>query len=92
MKWNPLETVLKGEDTEYLYFEAKTPGFSPFAITGTNTLASSFHGEKDMVVSTDVNKEDDQTPSENKSVMPGFSMFIGVSVLLITEQLLQKRD
>jgi len=83
---------MKGEDTENLYFEAKTPDFSPFAITGTNALASSFHGEKDTVLSTDVDNEDDQTPSENKPVMPGFSMFIGVSVLLITEQLLRKRD
>jgi PGF-pre-PGF domain-containing protein len=33
-KWNPLSTNLSGEDDAYLYFTAKTPGFSPFAITG----------------------------------------------------------
>ena len=33
-KWNPLSTNLSGEDNTYLYFTAKTPGFSPFAITG----------------------------------------------------------
>ena len=33
-KWDPLSTNLSGEDDMYLYFIAKTPGFSPFAITG----------------------------------------------------------
>ncbi|RXA21731.1 PGF-pre-PGF domain-containing protein [Methanosarcina sp. MSH10X1] len=35
--WNPLSTSLSGEDDTYLYFVARTPGFSPFAITGTAT-------------------------------------------------------
>ncbi|QLC49417.1 PGF-pre-PGF domain-containing protein [Methanolobus zinderi] len=35
--WNKLSTELCGSDEEYLYFEAKTPGFSPFAITGMST-------------------------------------------------------
>lgn len=33
-KWNALQTSLTGEDDNYLYFAAQTPGFSPFAITG----------------------------------------------------------
>ncbi|MDD5474294.1 MAG: PGF-pre-PGF domain-containing protein [Candidatus Methanoperedens sp.] len=33
-KWNPLETSEKGKDNTYTIFEAKTPGFSSFAITG----------------------------------------------------------
>jgi len=32
--WYKLETQKVGEDSHYLYFEAKTPGFSPFAISG----------------------------------------------------------
>ncbi len=35
-KWNRLTTRKVGEDSEYLYLEAKTPGFSPFAITSWN--------------------------------------------------------
>jgi PGF-pre-PGF domain-containing protein len=31
--WNPLETEKMGEDDQYIYFKAKTPGFSPFAIS-----------------------------------------------------------
>lgn len=33
--WNQLPTTLSGEDEVYLYFTAETPGFSPFAISGT---------------------------------------------------------
>ncbi|KXS45059.1 MAG: KP-43 peptidase [Methanolobus sp. T82-4] len=35
--WNKLSTEMSGSDENYLYFEAKTPGFSPFAITGMST-------------------------------------------------------
>ena len=35
-KWNQLPTSLSGKDDRYIYFIAKTPGFSPFAITGTD--------------------------------------------------------
>ncbi|WP_255335114.1 PGF-pre-PGF domain-containing protein [Methanosarcina sp. KYL-1] len=37
--WNALETRQTGEDGLYLYFEAETPGFSPFAITGQSSQA-----------------------------------------------------
>jgi PGF-pre-PGF domain-containing protein len=30
--WNALPTTLTGEDQDYFYFTAETPGFSPFAI------------------------------------------------------------
>jgi PGF-pre-PGF domain-containing protein len=33
-KWDQLSTNLSGEDEKYLYFTAKTHGFSYFAITG----------------------------------------------------------
>ncbi len=34
--WNSLQTVKVSEDDEYIYFEAETPGFSPFAITANS--------------------------------------------------------
>ncbi|MFZ2412038.1 MAG: PGF-pre-PGF domain-containing protein, partial [Candidatus Methanoperedens sp.] len=39
-KWNPLETSEKGKDNTYTIFEAKTPGFSSFAITGLKATAT----------------------------------------------------
>lgn len=35
--WSQLPTTLSNEDDRYVYFTAKTPGFSPFAITGKMT-------------------------------------------------------
>jgi PGF-pre-PGF domain-containing protein len=35
--WNQLPTSLSSEDDNYLYLTAKTPGFSPFAITGKSS-------------------------------------------------------
>ena len=37
-KWTQLPAILSGEDTSYLYFTAKTPGYSSFAITGKTTV------------------------------------------------------
>ncbi len=39
-KWDPLETNEKGKDNTYTIFEAKTPGFSSFAITGLKATAA----------------------------------------------------
>ncbi|AKB40009.1 PGF-pre-PGF domain-containing protein [Methanosarcina mazei] len=38
-KWNALPTRKMGEDGQYMYFESRTPGFSPFAIiTGKKAI------------------------------------------------------
>ena len=37
-KWTQLPAILSGEDNSYLYFIAKTPGYSSFAITGKTTV------------------------------------------------------
>ncbi|MCM1986141.1 PGF-pre-PGF domain-containing protein [Methanococcoides seepicolus] len=38
-KWTQLSTTMLREDMEYIYFEATTPGFSPFAIIGSSQQA-----------------------------------------------------
>ncbi|WMW25317.1 PGF-pre-PGF domain-containing protein [Methanolobus sediminis] len=35
--WQVLDTKINGEDNDFYFFEAKTPGFSPFAITANVT-------------------------------------------------------
>ena len=37
-QWVPLNTTKKSEDIDHLFLEAQTPGFSPFAITGSSYL------------------------------------------------------
>lgn len=39
--WNELQTRVAGEDEESIFFEADTPGFSPFAITAFAMATSS---------------------------------------------------
>lgn len=89
--WNPLETYRIGEDAEYLYFETKVPGFSPFAITGKKAMGES-GGEGIIVEPTETAKKQQvQAPTE-KNGIPAFSLFAGVSVLLIVMQILRKND
>jgi len=64
--WDVLETWQTGEDELYLYFEARTPGFSPFAITGqsTQTVEST---ESTTQGSNDVRDSNDNLGSEATS-------------------------
>ncbi|MCD4840515.1 MAG: PGF-pre-PGF domain-containing protein [Methanosarcinales archaeon] len=90
-KWNPLETYRIGEDADYLYFEAKVPGFSPFAVTGKKAVGES-GGEGIIVEPTETaEKKPVQAPTEKKGI-PGFSLFAGVLVLLIVMQILRKNN
>lgn len=89
--WNPLPTKKNGEDDKYIYFESETPGFSPFAITGGKVDVSP---EKESIVTEPtavVEESPIQPPDEDKPGLPGFSLFAGVSVLLIAVQILREK-
>ena len=45
-KWTQLPTSLSGKDDRYLYFIAKIPGFSPFAITGMTKAEEPMTGKQ----------------------------------------------
>ncbi len=47
--WEELATEQTGSDKDYIYFEAKTPGFSPFAITGKQ-LALAMQGAETGII------------------------------------------
>ncbi|MDR7665845.1 PGF-pre-PGF domain-containing protein [Methanosarcina sp. Z-7115] len=88
-KWNQLSTNLSGEDDKYLYFTAKTSGFSSFAITGNSTAKENKDGiisENNEDVVSDItqqplNQENDST-SETKSMStPGFDIVYAVICL-----------
>ncbi|WP_164997930.1 PGF-pre-PGF domain-containing protein [Methanolobus psychrotolerans] len=53
--WNPLETSIMDEDEDYFYYEAKSPGFSPFAIIIPDTseiaiMENEFYNETKMSI------------------------------------------
>jgi PGF-pre-PGF domain-containing protein len=83
-KWDLLPTSLSGEDNKYLYFTAKTPGFSPFAITGKNTSI----GTEIEPATPNVKQTPQQTASSNSSgtgdttKIPGFEGIYEIICLL----------
>jgi PGF-pre-PGF domain-containing protein len=92
-KWDQLPTSLSGEDDKYLYFAAKTPGCSPFAITGkstaTETATQPAAGNKTQPTvnntqnkPTDEKKDNTSTPTKESKSTPGFETVLGVTGLL----------
>ncbi len=63
-QWNYLDTQKISEDGTYLHFEASTPGFSPFAITG-KANETTFESTTDAQYST----KGDTTPELNTSIV-----------------------
>ncbi len=79
-KWDTLPTNLSGEDDQYLYFTAQTPGFSSFAITGkavvsgaaneTQTASTIQTSPENNTNNANVTPAPEQTSSSPKT--PGF--------------------
>lgn len=94
-KWNPLETDLIDEDQDSLHFESKTPGFSQFAVTGTEASAAQ-GGEGEVVEKPTIVVErkepvTEQTPEEKDTGIPGFSLLTGFTIMLVVVQLLRRK-
>jgi PGF-pre-PGF domain-containing protein len=97
-KWNSLPTNLSGEDDKFLYFTAKTPGFSPFAITGKATATEAVTETQPKpktqgleqnngttaanVEQTPEQKENTNTSDKGSTKTPGFEIASGISVYL----------
>ncbi len=87
--WNKLITRKIAEDANSLQFEAETPGFSPFAITGKTIGETGGEGIIEPTVTAEETPA--PTPTEKKGI-PGFSLFAGLSVLMIAVQILRKKN
>ena len=93
-KWNPLTTSLIRQDDTYMYFEAKTPGFSPFVITGKQGYIGNSNkpGDEGITVTptdiTDTTNEvvdtPDLTSTGEENIIPGFNLLISLVILVIT--------
>jgi PGF-pre-PGF domain-containing protein len=94
-KWEQLLTSLLKEDDKYLYFTAKTPGFSPFSITGKSTTgteiqsATSTQSPEQENENTAENAEQTADQRNNTSTLgkgskrtPGFGILCGITGLL----------
>ena len=96
-KWNTLPTNISGEDNNYLYFIAQTPGFSPFAITWKaevteiETQPAAVSETQNKLANGNGARNTEQTPEEMQSTKttgkesiktPGFGLFYGIISLL----------
>jgi len=98
-KWNRLITAMNGEDADYLFFEAQTPGFSPFAITGKTASVTYSSGAPEVggvAGSGGIEEESKQIPDTTSGrnpveKQPGFGLCAGVSMLLIAIQIICRK-
>lgn len=77
--WAPLSTKKVSEDEGYIYFEAETPGFSPFAITGLTEeyfemQASTSGSVNSKAPSADENVGSKYAEEPEKEATPGLGM------------------
>ncbi len=88
--WTSLPTEMTGEDDEYYYFTAKTPGFSLYAITGGDNETGAAGGN-DVITPTEEEEEEneaitgeEQTKEEEseKESAPGFESALAVLGIL----------
>ena len=96
-KWEQLEVEPSGKDDKFLYFTAKTPEFSSFAITGKENIASGQNETKAQPESETgiINKNDTvdsglQNDQKESLSVPGFE--IGYAVACILFLFLRKRN
>ncbi|MDD3247354.1 MAG: PGF-pre-PGF domain-containing protein [Methanosarcina sp.] len=98
--WGALPTTLTGEDQDYFYFNAETPGFSPFAIASPekNTQLveiNPIRNEDSTVMSTaEISGEEsgeDLASDNEKEDAPGAGVSFTVAGLLASYAALKRR-
>ena len=94
--WEQLPVSLLKEDNKYLYFTARTPGFSPFAITGKakvteneiRSVADDTQNEStsgNMAINVEQISEQNQNlnaSGKESTKMPGFEIASGIVCLI----------
>jgi hypothetical protein len=95
--WDQLETSVSSDDGEYVYYVAKTPGFSTFAITTRSDSEDSYVASDDATGSaadsgvTGSETTDEMPGTQEDKGTPGFGIFLGImSVSMITALMRQK--
>ncbi|WP_167879765.1 TIGR04279 domain-containing protein [Methanococcoides methylutens] len=88
-KWNALNTEKVGEDGSYIYFEAETPGFSPFAIAAdvadsvvTDNTGSIEEDSSTLIITEPSGEYMNATVSDGKSGLGLKELFFVLGVLM----------
>ncbi|WP_256621753.1 PGF-pre-PGF domain-containing protein [Methanolobus chelungpuianus] len=83
--WNSLSTEITGEDEEYVYYTAQTPGFSLFAIASTE---DSYMLTGDQAGKLPAAREDSgigsSAAASGKSEVPHYNTYRSAAILLVS--------
>lgn len=89
--WSELETRKVGEDDVYVYFEADTPGFSPFVIVANGVAPEDSTPTATEILPVDSASEPENKPAsepekssqgdESTSGIPGFDSLVVLGIL-----------
>ena len=91
--WEVLPTTLENNTTSYSIFEARTPGFSPFAITAVKALAAVNTDIDNSTTSTSV--EDiglEGTSKENSRVWTYIMAFLLIAIIAVGYEYMKKQN
>ena len=95
--WNSLSTTKVKEDNEYVYFEAETPGFSPFAVTGQKIgyLKTEVENSEEADSKNTQNKapvkSENEKAQETRSI-PGFCSILTGAGITVSAFLLRRKE
>ncbi|OJH48801.1 PGF-pre-PGF domain-containing protein [Methanohalophilus portucalensis] len=91
--WNKLSTTQTDEDDGFIYFEAETPGFSPFAISAVSedeeSLAETTPTSEETIDEGVEEENVEQTPEMESDQTPGFSSLLSIFMLIVTLFIIQ---
>lgn len=93
--WTPLSVKIVSEDDVYVRFEAETPGFSPFAISGiqedseTQNVSDGINSENSKISSADGNTSNSAEKREDEK-MPGPGMVTALGLLVCAYSIRKK--
>ena len=91
--WEVLPTILENNTTSYSIFEARTPGFSPFAITAVKALAAVNNDIDNSTTSTNV--EDiglEGTENEKSRIWTYIMAFLLIAIIAIGYEYMKKQN
>ncbi|WP_319506852.1 PGF-pre-PGF domain-containing protein [uncultured Methanolobus sp.] len=98
--WEMLDTKQNDPDDNYLYFEARTQGFSPFAITAQEPLTKNADDIEITVTDigdstikdTDTDTDPGQNENDGAGKIPAISGMITMAILAISGALIRKQQ
>lgn len=94
--WNSLPTTKLDEQEEYFVFEAKTPGFSPFAITGqkngySTELKTDEAGPNIQDMQTRTSAENGNEDEKDLKASPGFCSVLAAVGILVSAVMVKRK-